>query len=420
MKTVEFRAVLDRLANGLERHDGFLFATLLSIFARLAYLWLHPIPELSGDAIAYQALAASLAQGDGYTVGGVPVTHFMPGYPVFLAALYLPHGPAPVLARMMNAVLIACAAALAHKATLRWFGSRAAALAFVAFSLLPALFVHVGVLYAESLAIFLVAGVVYALSRIEVSGRNQSWWLVALPLSLLVLVKAEFVAWMIAPPLLVACLGGGRILAIRSVVPVVALTALALSPWVVRNARTFGAFLPLTTGVGPPLWLSSHEPELTEYQEPAFRAATARCAARFDQVQVDGCLKREAMAMVADHPAYFASRVVVRMARLFVGSHTEYLVGFQTPFSEAIRTGQVRVLVVKAVLLATHVAFYLVALVGLVWLSRSKRWWFLTYLVLTKVVIHGIIFSTPRYGLHLTPILATTLGAILAQHLERR
>ena len=30
--------------------------------------------------------------------------------------------------------------------------------------------------------------------------------------------------------------------------------------------RTFGVLMPLSSGSGPPLWLSAHEPALTEYE----------------------------------------------------------------------------------------------------------------------------------------------------------
>src|SRR5262249_16339007 len=127
----------------------------------------------------------------------------------------------------------------------------------------------------------------------------------------------------------------------------------------------------------------------------------------------------EAKKMVAEHPGYFLYTSFKRVARSLVGSHTEQLQGYSAAFMDAWRRHDFKVFFVKLTLLAIQTVFMLFGLAGVVWLLVARRQWTLAYLVASNLGVHALLFGSPRYGLHLTPMLAFACGALL-DHLLRR
>ena len=381
----------------------------------LFLMWVKPAP-ISADAGFYHLAAERIADGLGYT-GKTPHTSFMPGYPIFVGAIYWAAGKHPWLIRAVQIILLAVSAGLLALTAERLTNHRTARVAFFLLGFFPAWFIYPGTLNAETLLLVLevlylwtIARPVRLLSETKLLGWAAASGGVA---GLLALVKPEFSLWLPA-----ACIVAlGQSLPWQKVARIGAVSALAfcvvLAPWVVRNARAFHRFIPFSTKVGAALWISGHRPEITEFQDPGFLRELARCEAASDPKQTDECMRADATKAIASHPLYFVLTSARRIGHTLIGSHTEYLNGFGISFGEAFRTRQAGVFAGKLILLLLNLVFVSMGMIGVVWMARRRRFWFVAYLVGAKLAIHGVLFGTPRYGLHLSPLFALA-GASLA------
>ncbi|MCA1663338.1 MAG: glycosyltransferase family 39 protein [Myxococcales bacterium] len=386
-------------------------AVVALIAAHLAFLALVPPVALGADALEYHRLGARLAAGLSYSADGDPVSSMMPAYPLFIAAIYRVVGPHPWAVRVAQVLLFGVADAALALMVARRYGARSAAIAFVTIALLPAWFVYPGTLNAECLLfavevafIFLALGVASARRPLVAAAAAGA------SAGALILVKPEFGIWLplVALPSLRA--GWRRVAAVLAVAALAA--TVVLSPWIARNALVFHRFIPLTTRTGHQLWLTGHRPELTEFADPGFNSALRRCNVPGDPKATDACLLHEALGTVASHPLYFAATSVRRVVRTLVGSHTEGFAGLQASFGDALHARKPGVVAAKGVLLAIDVLFIVVGAAGLVQLGRRRHEWYWLYLVGIKLAVHALMFGTPRYGLHLSPIFAIGWAAL--------
>jgi 4-amino-4-deoxy-L-arabinose transferase-like glycosyltransferase len=408
----------------LDTPRGLILATAAVFASRLAVVALVTMPEDSNDAVIYHALAVSLAKGQGYVSDGAPHLWFMPGYPLFLAALYRTFGETPWIPRGVQALLVALSAAVVFRFTLRQFGPRAAVIAFVYLAAFPAWFFYPAMLLSEALSLVLVALMLWALAQ---GASDNAWrwttWAAATGVvaGALALVKPELVLW--APAASIVAVARGW--SLRRVVAVGCLSIAAcfvvLAPWVVRNAVVFDRFIPLSVAGPAGFWSSAHRPALMDWGEPEAKAAFVRCGGRADdglRARLSGdpqavarCLTVDGIRMIGEHPVYWLGAGLRRAVHSLFGSHTEYVPGYRISFHDAWHAGNVRVLTVKTSLLVIHVTLVTLGLVAIVWLSWSRRWYVLAYMVVTKSATHALVFGTPRYGLVFTPIFAVAGGA---------
>jgi 4-amino-4-deoxy-L-arabinose transferase-like glycosyltransferase len=382
-------------------------AAMVVFIAHLVFLLLVPSVPLGRDTLFYDQLGRSIAAGDGITVDNEPVSEVMPGYPIFLSALYALFGPHTWIVHVVQALLVTVAACGVFL-LVRRCGVRAASMSFFAMALLPAWFIYPGTLNAE---VLLVSVEVLFLTLSLRQGGNTFSWAASSGAScgLLALVKPEFFVWL-PLPLLVR---GNRRFVTTAVASVLGF-ALVLSPWVVRNAREFHQFIPFSTHSGHVMWLSAHQPELTEQSDPEYVAALVKCHIDGDPKGTDACLQADARRMVLQHPGYFLKASMGRALRTLFGSHTDCLPGSisRTSFVDAWKGRRFDYLALKVPMLLVQVIFVLVGLGGIVWLCRARQYWFLLYLFGSKLAVNALLFGTSRYGLHLTPVLAAGWGVL--------
>jgi hypothetical protein len=229
---------------------------------------------------------------------------------------------------------------------------------------------------------------------------------------LLALIKPEFFLWL-PLPLLVRRQRPFAVTLAASVLGFV----LVLAPWTIRNAREFHRLIPFTTLTGRALWLSAHQPALTDFSGPEFNAALSGCQAPGDPAATDACLLSQAKLMVAEHPGYFLKSALVRVAHTLFGSHTDYLPS-NLSFVQAWDRQRLGILATKALMLLVQVVFVLGAIVGLARLCRERRFWFLVYLFGSQLAVYALLFGNSRYGLHFTPVFAAGWGALSGGQLD--
>src|SRR5215217_1823093 len=220
----------------------------VALILRLGFVLATPGYAPQHDDRDYDRLACGLVAGEGYTRTGPPMrpkacadgptghpTAFRPpGFPMFLAAVYTVSEPLGVdrwlAARLAQAVLGTVVVGLLGLVAWQLFGRRAALAAMALGALFPPAIVLGGSLLSETLFCALMLAATAAALADRRAGGDRRWLVVAgLICGLAVLTRSN------APALIIA------------------IAALVVAPWTLRNAIELDGFAPVTTEAGSAL-----------------------------------------------------------------------------------------------------------------------------------------------------------------------
>ncbi|MBI4543852.1 MAG: glycosyltransferase family 39 protein [Gemmatimonadetes bacterium] len=203
------------------------------------------------DTPAYLTLAQNLNEGKGYTYAGQPTAYRPPGYPLILATamrLFPVRYMAAVrwLQFLLGLVTVVVCAGLAA----RLFGGVAGRAALLIGLFTPTLVYVTGEVHSETIAALITAAFLFGV----VAQLERPGWHSAAGLGLLVGVGALFrfnSAGFAGVGLLAAARPGTGRAGVGRGLLLLALVALPLVPWVVRNVRVFDGKVLYSTQSGP-------------------------------------------------------------------------------------------------------------------------------------------------------------------------
>ena len=271
---------------------------------------LYPIAE---DELAYDQLARSILNGDGYvlrqgwviTAAGQPTAYGGALYPLFVAGIYGLTGnafPAVVLVQILLSVAAVAGVARIAAAV---GGDRSAPTAAWLCAVHPGLAMAPSLLMTEALSIPMLVGTVIVAIRWLPSG---SWRWAALAG---LLVGAGF---LLRSPL--GLMGVSVVLAVTLIrlhkernprpirhILIAAFTgALLVGPWAVRNWVHFHRILPSDTKSGVNLWM---------YNRPPGAGGWANTEG-MNEGEIDAMYRSRALQNIRDHPGWFARSTLAR------------------------------------------------------------------------------------------------------------
>jgi len=369
---------------GLFHARGAIYAIVaLALLVRVATIALDTGYVPLQDDWDYDRHARSIAAGDGfpdsyYVADRGPSALRAPGYPYFLAGVYVVSGDSIDAGRYVNALLGALAVFLLYLVTSRIWGRRIGLIAAVGAAIFPPLVVLSRDLLSESLFIVLELGTVLAVLEY----RRQRWLRWAVLAGLLAglaaltrnpgpaLVLPVLIGLWVQRPRFSWRAAGPPALALACVV-------LAIAPWTVRNAIEFGRLIPLTSGTGFALAGTYNEVSRDDERNPG-SWRTPRVVPEYtplflargvDEGTLDATLRSRATSFALAHPLYVAEVSgwnLLRMFELSGGSVVE----LNGDLVETRGIGSADPLV-ERVALALAVAL---ALVGLYVLVRRRTW----------------------------------------------
>jgi hypothetical protein len=284
----------------------------IGLALRLVWVSLHHVDPVS-DFAAYDRLAYGLSLSGTYGPDVDPESYWPPGWPLLLGATYEVFGSDFQVGTVAAALLSWGATVAGAVIAVRLLRPAFAVAAVAAMSVYPAGIAFTAVLATEHLAALLLALMVAVMVRERV-GAVTGLALGILDGALL-LTRPEFGVAM-AGTLLVFYLTRRR--SIRRPALIAAYSAagvlLVLSPWIIRNALTFGEFIPLTTSGGLTLYRGTIDlesaPDQVEGGTPSEESATS-----------DTSLWRQALENVADHPLGWLELTVQRFDSLYLSEH---------------------------------------------------------------------------------------------------
>jgi len=217
------------------------------------FVW-TPLPWGWQGIDDYYAIALALARGEPF-----PTVHIPWGYAYFLAAFYRLFGDHPWIPLTAQAAVNACVPLMVYRLARRDFGERVAVFAAWLAGLLSFNTVYAATQSADSMCTVLVVATMVCFAR-GVDERRAPWFAAS---GLLAGVAYQFRPNLVlfAPFLALLAVwvrgGTGVRTAVVNAAALLVAFAVAGAPWVIRNYRWTGLFIPATTHGGAQLWFGT-------------------------------------------------------------------------------------------------------------------------------------------------------------------
>ena len=305
----------------------------MALVARLLILWFvvtrFPHNWLYSRGIELGTLAQSLVAGRGLSspFGGStgPTALLAPGYPAVIALLFRIFGSftfrAAIAVMAMQLLFSLMTVLLIMHIALRCFGNRAANLAGTFWAVSLPLIWMPTIFWETCLSTLLMVGMISLALRCEQRPSEFLWALMGAYCGL---------AGLVNPALLLALLAvmGWSAWQTRKrfrYSPLLGLLVLLLvyTPWPIRNARVFHAFVPLRSTVGFELWMGNRAGASGFLEESLFPIFNS---GEYDQYVSKGEVaymqdkSTLAKAYIRTHPAEFLRLSAVRFVRFWIGT----------------------------------------------------------------------------------------------------
>jgi 4-amino-4-deoxy-L-arabinose transferase-like glycosyltransferase len=437
------------MENGLPARNGgrvglaaLVAVLLLGLGLRVAEAWDGRAPVY--DAAAYEAIAANLAEGDGFTVGPAatqPSSNYSPGLPLFVAGLYeATGGEHERFARLVLALIGSLSVLFAYLLARRLIhhfhlfpdqneekgGNVVPALAgALVVAVYPALLEYQGMLMSEPLAATLLSGGVLAVLRAWDEGAGWGRWLLAGALfGALALVRPEYLAIgvLIAAVIFAREAGGDwRRSLLRAAVFLGALVLL-VAPWAIRNAVVLDRFVPISTGGGQVLFAGTYLPS-DGNPEKVGAEVVVRNPDLFQPRDAERLRLEQILARLAAdrHPGMETDQALSKMGkeqfRDGIREEPVEYAGFIATKVWRIWSQGPRDVMQEPVWKALHWALVALGLLGLALLAWRRRWeaLLIATIFLAITALSALLVASPRRVLVLVPLLGALASVGLAR-----
>jgi 4-amino-4-deoxy-L-arabinose transferase-like glycosyltransferase len=428
---------------------------VVGLVPRLAFVLATGSVPLALDEIEYDRLAWSLAEGRGYTsFFGIESTFRPPGYPLFLAAVYLVTGPDYYAARIVQCFVTAALGPLTWLLARECFPARVAGWAGTIAALYPTIVLFTLGLMSENLFMpLLLLSVWLAIRCARAPGIGKA---VALGLAMLavVLIRSELTPLMLLLLGWIVWMAPSRQLALRHAAIAVVIVAIPVAGWSYRNYQVAGQFIFLDSRAGLNLYIAfnenatgrHHAPSYLEMRRAYFRENWQRAAPglsreemgdRYDEqwyayrerripepegVDADALVgeywlhdyaMERAIEEIREHPLHVLGLIPAKFRyfwnlehRLLVFAYSNNVIG---PLPNWALAG---------VLVLLLTPFALLTLGSILYLSLARCSWWLAPLLLPiayLTALHTAIFADARYHYPIVPILAILATAAVVQ-----
>lgn len=406
------------------------FALLVVAFAlRLAWglaAGVTPGGASFDDAGWYHKTATALASGSGYVspYTGFPTAAWPPGYPVVLAIGYRLAGAVPATAVAMNAVFGVLTCFFVWRLGTRLGGPRVGFVAALLLTFFPSQIFFSALVLSETLFTCLTCGLLLAATRLFDRGDEVGfgvWMTWGLAAGAIALVRAEALALTLVPAMSLAALGAWRPSA-RVLMAALLGALVALTPWTIRNARHFGAFVPTSTGLGRTLWIGHNalaDGSMTMSIQLAMeKVLAAEGPTPFDpygEVAVNRLLARQAVRFAAANPGRELVLTPARTYHLFRGDHVWQ--AWYDPGTPRFAPSEPARTLLGRIGNGYYLVVCLLAVAG--WFLRrsqpSHGWRLIGSTIVIWTGIFTVIYGDPRFHHVLMP-LACLLAAVTITH----
>ncbi len=388
----------------------FLALACAGLLLRLVLVVFRPGP-LGTDEVIYDPLGWSLASQGSYMLDGSAAT-WPPGYPAFLAVIYLVFGHSPVAAGVFQSLLDVLAGIILASLGARHFGRRAGLTILALWMFLPARAILPSLLISEAtfLIFFIIALALFAKRGWIEAVLNGVLWAAILytrPVALLAIV--------------VLAIGRWKYEKWRTLIPV-GLAALLLLPYATWNLQKHGSFT-IYTGVGMNFYMGHNAKSSGGYGIPEgplpWDTLTAPGEVAINQVAFRAGLRdmlvqpwREVKLLASKAAFFFMSDIPILLV------YSPLLEDSEMSLRQQIAE---RPLGVRLLVALPYMILVLLAWAGLFFLNPWKDHTIWGASAFTFFLASLVFVALPRYHEPLMPLFIVLAGAMFAQpRIQRR
>jgi 4-amino-4-deoxy-L-arabinose transferase-like glycosyltransferase len=385
---------------------------------------------VSGDQYSYWVLGQEIGAGRGYNIPPftTPTSYYPVGWPAILGLItaVTTHTPLPDSSVLWTALwqiaMGTTAIWLIHRIGMRTWGARVAVIAAWIVALWPNLIMSVATYSIETTFTALVLACVAVLVDHDWStGAPGARRLVAFGVVLAVAVLVRPFALPVVLGLALACwmAGAGMRGVVRSVAVPLAIVALSMVPWTIRNLGALDAFVPVSTNLGDTLCI-----DRTLDANGTFRFAEHEGCAdpSLPEPERNQANIRKAASFVVHHPVKEVQLWGMRTYRMMIDD--------RIALREVEELGAGRFLpdTVRSLLgVVADAWFFAVGTLALVGAAVTRRrLWGTPARVITLAtavslfVIPVLLWGAPRFHVPLSPFLAMGAALAIVRFAERR
>lgn len=382
----------------------------LAILVRLLYtVWVVGLSSPpTYDGIGYDILATNLLQSKVYGEWA-PTAFRPPGYPLFLAGIYMILGRNFAAVRLIQVGIDALTCVLVYALGTRLFNRRVAFLAAVGMSLYPLQIYMVGEFYSETLS-FLLQLVALWLAMLLIKRRHWSIpLLLGMSLAATTLTRPTAFLW---TPFMVLWIGFLSLpwkYKARDAALVLLGLALLFGPWIARNYIVFREFIPISSLGGVGVWAGNNPLSEGGGMLPDERT-WGEGAPEWGWYGWEGLSEAESsrrflergLSWIKENPLAFAALVPKKIVRLW------------SPASFGVQFSRHASPLLIAVVLPPYLLFLALALRGMILSRRGWKEQFPLYaLILGVNVLVALTYGATRYGIAMAPCLCLYAAASL-------
>jgi 4-amino-4-deoxy-L-arabinose transferase-like glycosyltransferase len=306
-----------------------LLALALRVFVLRTVVVSYPQGWLFTRGLEMGWLANSLLAGKGlaspFGTPTGPTAFVAPGYPILIAGIFRLFGAnsvaSAVVVMALQIVFNLITIWLMMRIARTLFNQRTASITGLIWAVSPPLLWMQTIFWDTSLAICLLTGVVAFALHLRARMTNPLWLLLGALCAVTALINP---AMLFALGAIVLWLAFQQpTCELRGVLLATLTFAVVFSPWPLRNARVFHAFIPLRTTVGFEMWMGNR-PGATGYLDeslfPAFNPQELNDYKTRGELGYTAHKSALARQFILDHPATFARLTLTRILRYWLGT----------------------------------------------------------------------------------------------------
>ena len=378
---------------------------VIAVILRVGTIALFHPPLISDDR-DYDAIARSLAQGDGFTLDGNPTAYRLPGYPLLLAATYAVFGDSKMPIRMVQVIADVISCLLLFSIGKKMFSEKVGLLAAAILALFPIQVLYVSHLMTETIFTTILLLIVWVVVE-ENESHGPAQCIILGVLTGLGMLMRTTVALIPIVIFLYRWKNGVPFKTnVRSLAILAATALITVSPWLVRNYAEFHK-ASFTSNAGVNFWMGNHSGASGAYSFPKENNPLMTVADDFDRSDLGFKLGVE---FIRTHPLESVIIEGKKFAHFFAADYWLLMtMESKSEWASAQNAAAVfaRLSIVDIVILhLPYAAVLLLGTFGLICSARKdeKIFFFLRALLLYWLAVHLVFYADARYRFPIVPI----------------
>jgi 4-amino-4-deoxy-L-arabinose transferase-like glycosyltransferase len=391
-----------------------LFIFCLGLILRLLFVFLLDERIYWFDGFRYDSLARNLVEGRGYTTENNVATSFRaPGYPFFLALIYLIFGHSFLAVRIVQALLDLVTMFLIFNIGKLLFEKKVAITSILIYAIYPLLLYSVSTFFPATLFTFLLALVFYL--TLNVKQNPSIFKFIALGVIIgLSILTVPTVSAMI-PFLLFWIILSRKEKNFRSVLSIVVIISamvMTMTPWLIRNYVVHKKPLFIASNGGYNFWMGNnpHAKISTGNSIPIPDKLSQKLSNTKSEIERERIFYQDAFQFIKANPKRFISLTFLKALNLWHFYPTP-TTGYKT-----------NVMLSKALSVVSCVPILILAIFGMIFTYSKKKQEVCLFvlLFLTFTAVYAIFFTKVRFRIPLDPYLIIFASYSIVHLWERK